>query len=336
MARITVVGAGGFGLALAVMCERHGHEVRAWSAREAEVQAIRRDGEHKRLLPGVPVPPTIELTSDIASVSGADIVIFAVPSTAVREVAALVVPAMTAGTVLVNVGKGLEAGSLKRLSEVLAEENPRNPVVVLSGPSHAEEVARGIPTTVVASSMERRDAEYVQDALLNKDFRIYVNDDVVGCELGGALKNPIALCAGILDGMELGDNPRAALMTRGIAEIARLGVALGGRVETFAGLTGIGDLIVTCTSMHSRNHRAGILIGKGIPPKEAVARVGTVEGYTAAKVAWELAGKAGVDMPITEQLYRVLYEGKASDEAIRDLMGRPRKHETEATWFEER
>lgn len=333
MAKITILGSGGFGMALAIMCEKYGHSVRVWSAFENEIEAILRDGEHKRLLPGVPVSQTIELTTDISGIAGADILLFAIPSAFVRKVARQAAPYVSDYSVIVNVGKGLEDGSLKRLSEVLSEELPHNPVVVLSGPSHAEEVARGIPTTVVAACKDRSYAEYVQDALLNEVFRIYVNDDVIGCELGGALKNIIALCAGILDGMQLGDNPKAALMTRGIAEIARLGVALGGRSETFAGLTGIGDLIVTCTSMHSRNRRAGILIGQGIAPQEAVAQVGTVEGYAAAKVAWELSQRAKVDMPIVEQLHHVLHEGKSVGKAIHDLMDRPRKHETEKVWF---
>lgn len=327
------MGAGGFGIALAVMCERMGHSVRVWSAFPEELETILRDGEHTKLLPGVKVSSTIDLTPDISSIAGADLVILAVPSHVVRKVAAQAAPHVSEHTVIVNVAKGLEEGSLKRLSEVLVEENPANPIVALSGPSHAEEVGRGIPTTVVACSYDRAAAELVQETLTSEVFRVYVNDDVIGCELGGALKNPIALCAGILDGMNLGDNPKAALMTRGIVEIARLGIAMGGRGETFTGLTGIGDLIVTCTSMHSRNHRAGILIGQGIPPQEAVARIGTVEGYYAARTAWELSHRMHVDMPIVEQLYRVLYQNKDIDTAIRDLMGRPSRHETESGWL---
>lgn len=330
MAKIAVLGSGGFGTSLAVMAFKYGHDVSLWSKFSEEIKEIIKDGENKRLLPGIPVDTGIKLTDDISVVGGKDVVIFAVPSFALRETARAAAEFIGENTVAVNVGKGIEKGSMKRLSQVLKEELSGNGIVVLSGPSHAEEVARGVPTTIVASSDERRYSEYIQETLMNKTLRIYVNDDVIGVELGGALKNVIALCAGICDGMRLGDNAIAALMTRGIAEMSRLGVAMGGKETTFAGLAGIGDLIVTCTSMHSRNRRAGMLIGEGISAKEAVERVGTVEGYNAAATALELARRMNVVMPITEQLCRVLYEGCRPLDAISALMERPKRNESES------
>ena len=327
---ITVLGTGGFGLSLAVMLNGMGHKVTVWSKHESKIEDIRRDGENKVKLPGIKISPEIELTNDMSCVKGKDLVIFGIPSSFVRSVAAEAAPHLDKKTVIVNTGKGLEAGSLKRMSVVIGEEIPNNPIVVLSGPSHAEEVAVGMPTTIVAASAENEYANYVQEIMSNDNFRIYVNNDVTGCELGGALKNIIALCAGICDGMGYGDNTKAALMTRGISEITRLGTALGADPITFAGLTGIGDLIVTCTSMHSRNRRAGILIGQGISPEEAVRLVGTVEGYFCTKAAYELAKQAGVTMPITESCYNILVNGKSVREAISELMVRPKRHENEA------
>ena len=252
-----------------------------------------------------------------------------IPSSFVRSVAREASPYITSDMVVVNTGKGLEEGSMELLSEVLTEEIPQAAIVVLTGPSHAEEVGRCISTAVVAASKSAAAAAYVQETLSNQCFRIYENDDIVGCELGGALKNIIALCAGICDGLGYGDNTKAALMTRGIHEIARLGVAMGARAATFSGLAGIGDLIVTCTSMHSRNRRAGILIGEGIKPEDAVKQVGTVEGYFCCHVAYKLAQQMGVDMPITEQLYHVLFEGSDVRDALGKLMSRPSRHENE-------
>ena len=335
MADFTILGMGGFGLSLAVMLNNFGHNVTVWSAFEQEVEDIRRDGENKQKLPGVRISDEIRLTNDISLVNGADIVIFGIPTRKLREVAQKAAPHMSVNTVAVNTGKGLEDDTLKRMSEVLEEELPANqPIVVLSGPSHAEEVALGMPTTVVAASKDSKYSDYVQSVMSNNMFRIYINNDLVGCELGGSLKNVIALCAGICDGMGFGDNTKAALMTRGITEIARLGVALGGKTDTFAGLTGIGDLIVTCTSMHSRNRRAGILIGQGVTPQEAVDRVGTVEGYICTRAAYNLAKKVGIDMPITEQCYRVLFEGLSAKAAVNNLMGRPKRHEAETVWVD--
>lgn len=329
MANITVLGSGGFGIGLAVMLHAHGHNVTVWSAFAPELDAIRKDGEQKAKLPGVPISPEIGLSADLSCITGSDLVLFGIPSQFVRSVAKQASPFITPEMVVVNTGKGLEDGSLKPLSDVLEEEIPQAAVVILTGPSHAEEVGRGIPTTVVVASKSRAAASYAQDTLSNSVFRIYLNDDVLGCELGGALKNIIALSAGICDGLGYGDNTKAALMTRGIHEIARLGVALGAKGATFSGLTGFGDLIVTCTSMHSRNRRAGILIGEGVSPDEAVKQVGTVEGYHCCRVAYELAQKIGVAMPITEQLYGVLFAQKNVREALGNLMSRPSRHETE-------
>ncbi|MDE6678947.1 MAG: NAD(P)-dependent glycerol-3-phosphate dehydrogenase [Ruminococcus sp.] len=328
MANIVILGSGGFGLSLAVMAEHCGkHKVTVWSKFQSEIDEIRTHGEHVHKLPGVPISESIILTSDISCVKDCDILLFGIPSTFVRDVAKLASPYTDDRMVIVNTGKGLEEGSLKFLSDVIAEEIKSDKIVVLSGPSHAEEVARCIPTTIVAASKNLASAEYVQKVFANDYLRIYINNDVTGCEIGGALKNIIALCVGICDGMGYGDNTKAALMTRGIHEIARLGKAVGADVATFSGLTGIGDLIVTCTSMHSRNRRAGILIGQGISPEKAVEKVGTVEGYFCCKVAYELSQKLGVEMPITEQLNEILFHGGDVRKALGKLMNRPQIYE---------
>ena len=331
--RITVLGAGGWGVALAIMAHRNGHEVTLWSPFSEEIDSIRRFGEHQKLLPGVPVSPSIRLTTDLDCVADADLVLFALPSFAIANTAKSIASRLRPGALVVNAGKGLESETHRRFSDVLSEALPHARVVVLSGPSHAEEVARDIPTSVISASVDVEAAERVQEILMSSRFRIYVNTDIIGVELGGALKNVIALAAGICDGLAVGDNTKAALMTRGLAEIARLGAALGARPETFAGLSGMGDLIVTCGSLHSRNRRAGILIGQGKTPEEAVRLVGTVEGYHAALAGWELAQIADVDMPITEQCYRICYEGHSAREAMQELMGRPHRHETEIPWI---
>lgn len=329
MANIVILGSGGFGLSIAIMAERYGHNVTVWSKFRSEIDEIRARGEHKQKLPGAAVSEKIGLTSDISCISGCDMLIFGIPSSFMRDVAREAKPYITKDMIIANTGKGLEEGSLKQLSVVLEEELESENIVVLSGPSHAEEVARGIPTTIVAASKNMKAAAYVQETLSNGALRIYLNDDVVGCEIGGALKNIIALCAGICDGLGYGDNTKAALMTRGLHEIARLGMAMGAKAITFAGLTGIGDLIVTCTSMHSRNRRAGILIGQGISPDEAVKKIGTVEGYHCCKTAYELSRKIGVELPITEQLNAVLFGGGDVREALGKLMMRPQKYEAE-------
>ena len=329
MANITVLG-GGFGTALAVMLyASQEHQVTLWSAIPEEIEAMRRDREQKQKLPGVMIPEGITLTTDISVIKDSDLVLFAIPSSFVRSTCQKVAPYLQEGTVVVNAGKGIEEESYKLMSTVFAEELPQGAYVVLTGPSHAEEVGRGIPTSVVAASANRMAAYLVQEWFSSPKFRVYINDDVTGCELGGALKNVIALCAGISDGLGFGDNTKAALMTRGLHEIERLGAALGSRTNTFAGLTGLGDLIVTCTSMHSRNRRAGILIGEGTSPADAVAQVGTVEGYYCCHAAYGLAKRYEVEMPITEALYSVLYEGADVHEMVKGLLSRPKKREYE-------
>ncbi|MBQ7757205.1 MAG: NAD(P)-dependent glycerol-3-phosphate dehydrogenase [Oscillospiraceae bacterium] len=334
MADITILGSGGFGLALAVLCNTNGHKVTVWSKFQDEIDAIKRTGELKAKLPGVFIPEEIEFSTDISCVKDADMVLIGIPSKFVREVCLEAQPFMKKDIIVVNTSKGLEEGSLKRMSEVVGECFPENKIVVLTGPSHAEEVGRGIPTAVVAACEDRDTALYVQKVFSSKTFRIYINDDVIGSEIGGSLKNVIALACGVVDGMGCGDNTKAALMTRGIREIAALGMALGADNETFGGLSGIGDLIVTCTSMHSRNRRAGILIGQGTDPESAVRKVGTVEGYFCTKTAYELCKKMNIEMPITEALWNVLFNGLSPVEAITELMSRPSKAETEMDFLE--
>lgn len=330
MANITILGSGGFGLSLALTAHRSGHAVKVWSKFSDELEAIRRDGEHKQKLPGVPIPAEIELTDSMNCINGSDLVVFGIPSRFVRDTVRLAAPYINSSMIVVNTGKGLEEGSLKTLSQVFLEELPENiPLVTLTGPSHAEEVGRGVPTTIVAASDDGSAAAKVQELLSSQTLRIYLSSDVIGCEVGGALKNIIALCAGICDGLGCGDNTKAALMTRGMNEITNLGLAMGGKRDTFSGLSGVGDLIVTCCSMHSRNRRAGILIGEGMDPEEAVNMVGTVEGYYCCHAAWKLACKLGVTMPITEQLHNILFEGGDVKDALSALMSRPRKHEWE-------
>lgn len=329
MAKITVLG-GGFGTALAVMLyTTQQHDVTLWSAIPEEIEAMRQDGEQKQKLPGVKIPNGIELTTDISVVEDSDLVLFAIPSAFVRSTCQKVAPHVKEGTVIVNAGKGIEEDTYKLMSTLFNEEMPGCAYVCLTGPSHAEEVGRGIPTSVVAASSNRMAAYLVQEWFSSPAFRVYINDDVTGCELGGALKNVIALAAGISDGLGFGDNTKAALMTRGLHEIERLGSALGARANTFAGLTGIGDLIVTCTSMHSRNRRAGILIGQGVLPADAVEQVGTVEGYYCCAAAHGLARRYEIEMPIADTLYHVLYEGADVREEVQKLLDRPKKHEYE-------
>lgn len=336
MARTIILGSGGFGISLAAMLNKYGHEVCIWSKFQHEIEAIRLNGENKRLLPGVVVEPSIVLTNDISVVKEYDIIIMAVPSFAVRDVASKIKAYISPNSIIVNVGKGFEESTLMRLSEVIADEIPNNSIVVLSGPSHAEEIARGVPTTIVAASKDRDSSRKIQDIFTNTNLRVYVNDDVIGVELGGALKNIIAVSAGICDGLLLGDNTKAALITRGLAEIARLGSAMGALSETFIGLTGMGDLIVTCTSMHSRNRRCGILIGEGFSYHEAIDKIGmTVEGITACKVAYKLSHKYNVEMPIVEQLYKVIMENKPAKDGLSDLMQRPKRHENETIWLQD-
>lgn len=334
MSNIFILGAGGFGMAVAAMAQRYGHSVTLWTPFASEAESLKRERGNARLLPGVELHPEISVTTRLDALPKQDLAFLVTPSKAIRDTARLLDGELPPGVPAVCASKGLEQGTYKTLSQVLEEEAPRNPAVALSGPSHAEEVARGLPTTVVAASHSRAAAEQVQDILMNEAFRIYVNDDVMGVELGGALKNVIALAAGVLDGLGGGDNTKAALMTRGITEIARLGLAMGAKSETFAGLSGIGDLIVTCSSVHSRNRRFGVLIGKGTPVEEALAEIGmTVEGYPCAKTAYELSRRYKIDMPITAEVHNVLYNGATASEAIKNLMERPRRHESETVWL---
>ncbi len=333
--KVTVLGSGGWGTALALLLLENGHQVSLWSYTQEEHDAIAAARENP-VLPGVPLPPELELTTDMGRAADSNMVVLATPSFAVRTTARSLNPIVTPGTVLVNVAKGMERDTGLRLSQVIRQETEETcPVAVLCGPTHAEEVGRGIPSAIVAASENQQAAMLVQDAFMNGRFRVYTNSDVVGAELGAALKNIIALCAGISDGLGYGDNTRAMLMTRGLTEIARLGVAMGARQSTFAGLTGLGDLIVTCTSVHSRNHQAGLLIGQGIPVAEVPQHMGknmVVEGYYATASAWEQARRLGLEMPITEMAYAVLYEGQDVRKATGQLMGRQRRHEVEDAW----
>lgn len=324
--KVTVLGAGGWGMALALSAYKSGCEVSIWSPFENEVAELSQNRTNPRLLEGIFLPDEICVTGDLSSVEGSNITIIATPSIAVREVARKLSGFKDFG-IVVNVSKGLEKGSLKRLSQVIAEELPESHIVVLSGPSHAEEVARDIPTSLVAASTSRSAAQVVQNVMSTEALRIYTSGDVTGVELGGALKNVIAIAAGVCDGLKLGDNTKAALMTRGLAEMARLGICMGAKETTFAGLTGMGDLVVTCTSRHSRNNRFGYKIGSGVSVKDALEQVGTVEGYYASEMAYELAKKYGIDMPIISECYAALYEGKSPKNAVFDLMKRPSRSE---------
>ena len=330
--KITVVGSGGWGTALAIHLCKNGHEVTLWS-HNPEKAASMTSTRVNPMLPGAILPPELVCSGDPASVRGRDMVVLASPSFPFRGVCQTIAPHLDRQSLLVSVTKGIEPETLLRMSQVAGEVTGHT-VAVLSGPSHAEEVARGIPTGCVAACGDKAAAELVQDAFMSDRFRVYVNPDVVGVELGAALKNVMALCTGCCTGMGYGDNTKAMLMTRGLAETARLGVALGGRRETFAGLAGMGDLIVTCTSMNSRNYRAGILIGQGMPVQQAIQEIGAVvEGYYAVDSARELAKRAGVEMPITQAAYQVLYEGRDPKTVLQELMRREKRHEMEETWI---
>ncbi len=326
MAKVTVLGSGGWGTALAISAYNCGHEVSLWSPFEKEVDDLVQNRENVKLLPGIKIPEEITITTDINVVSGSLISVIACPSVAVRSVSKQLAAIENHG-IVVNVAKGFEKDTLKRLSEVIREELPNDKICVLSGPSHAEEVARMIPTSLVVSSKSFTAASIVQDVLSSEFLRIYTANDIIGVELGGALKNVIAVCAGISDGLGLGDNTKAALITRGLAEMANLGVCIGADERTFAGLTGIGDLVVTCTSQHSRNNRFGNKVGRGVSVKQALNEVGTVEGYYAAQMAYQLGQKYGVELPIINSCYKVLYEGYRPDLAVKELMTRPKGKE---------
>ena len=329
MKKVAVIGSGSWGTALAVMLQKHGHDVIIWSRRQDAVNEMQKERENKRYLPGVTLPEGLEFTTDReAAVKDGEIIIFSVPSKAVRQTALDFAPYFTKEQVLVNVAKGLEEGSLMRLSKVIQECAPQCDVCILSGPSHAEEVARDIPTTCLIASENEEIAKMVQMEFMNPRFRLYTNTDVIGVEMGAALKNVMALAAGISDGLGFGDNTKAAIMTRGIAEMKRLGVEMGGKTETFAGLSGIGDLIVTCTSMHSRNRRAGILLGQGKSLEETLGEIKmVVEGVNTVQAAYTLAKEHNVEMPITNAIYDVLFQGKNAEQAVLELMSRGGKAE---------
>lgn len=326
MKRISLLGAGSWGTALAILLANNGHEVTLWSALETEVTLLRTKREHVDRLPGVKLPDSIMISDNLEEAcKDKDLIVFSVASPYVRSTAKQCASYIKPGQIIVNVGKGIEESTLMTLTEVLSEELPMAEVAVLSGPSHAEEVSKGIPTTVVVGAEKKATAAFIQDIFMNEVFRVYISSDIVSIELGGALKNVIALAAGMVDGLGFGDNTKAALITRGIAEMTRLGVTMGGKKETLSGLSGLGDLIVTCTSTHSRNHNAGELIGKGYSMDEAMAEVKqVVEGVYSAKAARKLAKKYQVSMPIIEAVNQVLFEGKSAKEATVELLTRDR------------
>jgi glycerol-3-phosphate dehydrogenase (NAD(P)+) len=332
--KIAVIGAGSWGLALAILLNKSGHKVDLWTRSSQEADAINREREQKDYLPGAMIPKDIGCFTDIEkALHKKEVVVLAVPSQAIRGIVKDISGLVNENHILVSVAKGIEETSLMRMSEVIESEASKPKIAVLSGPSHAEEVSRSIPTTVVSSSLDAVVAKKVQDIFMTNTFRVYTNSDLIGVELGGALKNVIALSAGITDGLGFGDNTKAALMTRGLTEIARLGQALGAKKQTFAGLSGMGDLIVTCTSMHSRNRRAGILIGQGKSLEEALKEVKmVVEGVITTKGAYKLSKQYNVEMPIVEQAYKTLFEQKDPKQAVKDLMDRGKKPEIEETF----
>ncbi|HHX60727.1 MAG TPA: NAD(P)H-dependent glycerol-3-phosphate dehydrogenase [Epulopiscium sp.] len=327
--KICVMGAGSWGLALALLLDDNHHEVTVWCYSKEEKEAIELEGENKRCLPGVQIPKRMKFTtSDEDAIKDKDIVVIAIPSEFMRENIQQMAPFIKEHQIIVNVSKGLEYSTLSRLSEVIQSELPNNPIVVLSGPSHAEEVSRRLPTTVTVSSQSKQAAHEIQTVFMTDYFRVYTNPDLMGVELGAALKNVIAFAAGALEGMGYGDNTKAALMTRGLTEITRLGVAMGANQQTFSGLSGIGDLIVTCTSPHSRNRYAGELIGKGYSLEEALEKVNmVVEGVHTAKGAYLLKEKYNVQMPIITAVYKTLFEGLTVKDALHSLMVRDKKDE---------
>ncbi len=327
--KIAVIGSGSWGCAAAILLANKGYNVYLWSWQQSETDRLNSDRENTEVLPGRHFLDNIICSHDMAlCTEGADLIVTVVPSIATRSTAKQLAECVSAGQIIVNLSKGLEDGTLLTLSRIYREEIPDAKIAVMSGPSHAEEVSIGLPTVNVAASSDDEVAKYIQKIFTTENFRVYTSSDVLGVELGGAIKNVIALCSGISDGIGYGDNTRAALITRGIAEISRLGKAMGAKEETFAGLSGIGDLIVTCTSTHSRNHRAGILLGKGYTLSETLSEVKmVVEGVNTAKAAYELSKKYDVSMPITEQAYKILFENKNAKDAVRELMNRNPKAE---------
>lgn len=329
MSKVTILGTGAWGIALGMLIIHNGHEVTMWSKFSEEIDELKNTRESKKYLPGVKIPESINFTTELDSVKDAQVVLLAVPSFAIADVCGQIKSLINTDTLILNAGKGLEPNSGARFSQIISDILEReDSVVALSGPTHAEEVAVGIPSSVVVACQDIKKAEAAQDLLMSEYMRVYVNNDVVGVELGGALKNIIALCAGICDGLDMGDNTKAALITRGLAEITRLGMAMGGKPETFLGLAGIGDLCVTCYSKHSRNNRAGRLIGKGIEPKEAIKQIGTVEGFYALETVYKLSKDMNVEMPIISECYNIFNNGLSPVDAISHLMLRPKRSET--------
>lgn len=335
MAKVSILGAGAWGSAIAILLGNKGHEVTLWSALPSEIKVLREERELKDKLPGAKLPDLVYISDNLEdSCKDKDLIVFAVASPFVRKTAQMAKSFIKEGQIIVNVGKGIEESTFYTLTDILNEELQGADIAVLSGPSHAEEVSRGIPTTCVVGAGSKKTAMLIQDIFMSDRFRVYTSPDVIGIELGGSLKNVIALAAGIADGLGFGDNTKAALMTRGIAEISRLGSVLGGKLETFAGLSGVGDLFVTCMSEHSRNRKAGYLIGKGYSMEEAMDEVNqVVEGVFSAKAALGLANQYKIEMPIVEQINLVLFEGKSPEEAVSDLLLRDKRIEhTDLSW----
>lgn len=334
MAKISVIGSGGWGIALTILLHKNGHDLTIWSFDKKEAEELKKTRQNKTKLPNILLPEDIKVTNDLKeTVDDKDILILAVPSKAIRSVSKSLKNIIKDNQIIVNVAKGLEEDTLETMTDIIEEElKDKNPkVAVLSGPSHAEEVGRGIPTTCVVSAHNKELTLYLQNIFMNPSFRVYTSPDMLGVEIGGALKNVIALAAGIADGLNYGDNTKAALITRGIKEISSLGVAMGGEQSTFYGLTGLGDLIVTCASMHSRNRRAGILLGQGKTLDEAIKEVNmVVEGVYSAKSALMAAKKYNVEIPIIEQVNAVLFENKNAAEAVNELMIRDKKLEIQS------
>ncbi len=322
MSKIGVLGAGSWGTALALLLESNGHEITIWSIDKNEVSMLQEKREHETKLPGIKLPESMRITNGIEeAIQGMDFCVLAVPSPFTRSTARLMKPYVAEGQIIVDVAKGIEEDTLMTLSEQILDEIPLANVAVLSGPSHAEEVGKGLTTSVAIGAKDKETAEFLRDAFMNERFRVYINPDILGIELGGSLKNVVALAAGIADGLGCGDNAKAALITRGIAEITRLGIKMGGKAETFAGLTGIGDLIVTCSSEHSRNRKCGYLLGQGLTLEEAQKEVKmVVEGVYSAKAAKKLGEQYEVNMPLVNEVSKILFEGKNTQEALRDLM----------------
>ncbi|SDN37692.1 NAD(P)H-dependent glycerol-3-phosphate dehydrogenase [Alkalicoccus daliensis] len=331
MKKAAVIGAGSWGTALSMVLADNGHEVKLWTRSQEHAESIQQTGKNLRYLSGVELPSSIQATSSIQeAVSGSEFVIVVVPTKAMREVLPMLKDFLEKDAVIVHASKGIEPETHLRISEIIAEEVGDRPVACISGPSHAEEVCKRQPTTITSSSIHTEIAEQVQDLFMNQSFRVYTNPDLIGVEIGGSLKNIIAIGSGMTSGLGFGDNARAALMTRGLAEISRLGVKLGANPLTFSGLSGLGDLIVTCTSFHSRNWRAGNMIGKGMSVSQVEAEMGmVVEGVRTTKAAFQLSKKLGVDMPITKELFEVLFEDKDVEKAVNALMGRVKKKEVE-------